>query len=95
MIQWNEHLINGARQAVRSGRTVRIHDAATEAPLGDIHLGHAGDVDQAVEAARLALPGWQRLGLVRGRPCCVRWRTRWKAWGRTWRTISRAKSACR
>lgn len=63
MIQWNEHYINGARCAVRTGRTMRVHDAATEAPLGDVHLGNAGDIEQAVEAARLALPGWQRIGL--------------------------------
>lgn len=63
MIQWNEHLINGTRRRVSDGRTVRILDAATEAPRGDVHLGNAADADQAVEAARLALPGWQRIGV--------------------------------
>ncbi len=63
MIQWNEHFIDGGRCQVRSGRTVRIHDAATEAPLGDVHLGSADDVDQAVAAARQALPAWQRMGV--------------------------------
>lgn len=63
MIQWNEHYINGARCAVHTDRTVRVHDAATEAPLGDVHLGNGAYIEQAVEAARLALPGWQRIGL--------------------------------
>lgn len=63
MIQWNEHLINGTRCPVRSGRTVQVHDAATEALLGDVHLGNPGDVDRAVKAASLALPAWQRIGV--------------------------------
>lgn len=63
MIQWNEHFIDGARQTVRASRTVRIHDAATEVPLGEVHLGSAADTDRAVAAARAALPAWQRLGV--------------------------------
>lgn len=63
MIEWNQHFIDGQRCAVSDGRTVRIHDAATEAPLGDVHLGNARDVDQAVKAAARALTAWQRLGV--------------------------------
>lgn len=63
MIQWDAHFINGGRCQVRHGRTVRIQDAATEAPLGDVHLGNAADVDQAVAAAQQALADWQRLGV--------------------------------
>lgn len=63
MIEWNQHFIDGQRCAVSDGRTVRIHDAATEAPLGDVHLGNARDVDQAVKAAARALAAWQRLGV--------------------------------
>jgi len=63
MIEWNQHFIDGQRCAVSDGRTVRIHDAATEAPLGDVHLGNARDVDQAVKAAASALTAWQRLGV--------------------------------
>jgi aldehyde dehydrogenase (NAD+)/betaine-aldehyde dehydrogenase len=63
MIEWNQHFIDGHRCAVSDGRTVRIHDAATEAPLGDVHLGNARDVDQAVKAAARALTAWQRLGV--------------------------------
>lgn len=62
MIQWDQHFIDGARVQVRTGRTARIHDAATELPLGDVHLGSATDVDRAVAAARQALPAWQRMG---------------------------------
>jgi aldehyde dehydrogenase (NAD+)/betaine-aldehyde dehydrogenase len=63
MIEWNQHFIDGQRCAVSDGRTVRIHDAATEAPLGDVRLGNARDVDQAVKAAASALAAWQRLGV--------------------------------
>lgn len=63
MIEWNEHFIDGARRRVGAGRTVRIHDAATEAPLGDVHLGREADVGRAVRAAARALPGWQAMGV--------------------------------
>ncbi|WP_404993464.1 aldehyde dehydrogenase family protein [Cupriavidus pauculus] len=63
MIEWNQHFIDGQRCAVSDGRTVRIHDAATETPLGDVHLGNARDVGQAVKAAASALTAWQRLGV--------------------------------
>ncbi|MBU66797.1 MAG: aldehyde dehydrogenase family protein [Cupriavidus sp.] len=63
MIEWNQHFIDGQRCAVSDGGTVCIHDAATEAPLGDVHLGNARDVDQAVKAAARALAAWQRLGV--------------------------------
>ncbi|RZT35474.1 aldehyde dehydrogenase family protein [Cupriavidus agavae] len=63
MIQWDEHFIDGARCQVGGGRTVPIHDSATEAILGDVHLGSASDVQRAVDAARRALPDWQRIGV--------------------------------
>lgn len=70
MKQLTEHYIGGARRSIRHGETIRVHDAATEAPLADVRLGDAGDVNDAVQAAAQALPAWQGLD-VRERATCL------------------------
>ena len=54
----SEFFINGAWVAPSSPRTIPVIDPATEAPIGDVALGSAADVDKAVAAARAAFPGF-------------------------------------
>jgi aldehyde dehydrogenase (NAD+) len=54
-------LIGGKWVKSSSGETLENINPATEAPLGLFQAGTAHDVDQAVEAAEKALPGWRDL----------------------------------
>ncbi|SMH62743.1 aldehyde dehydrogenase family protein [Azospirillum agricola] len=50
--------IDGAWRPAQSGRTLEVLDPADGAVLATIARGEAGDIDEAVRAARAALPGW-------------------------------------
>ncbi|WP_437883299.1 aldehyde dehydrogenase family protein [Pseudomonas sp. LRF_L74] len=50
--------IDGRWQAAPGRPRQTVIDPSTEQPLGEVALGDAQDVEQAVQAARRALPGW-------------------------------------
>jgi acyl-CoA reductase-like NAD-dependent aldehyde dehydrogenase len=50
--------IGGRWRPARGGRRAPISDPATGTPVGSTALAGAGDIDDAVAAARKALPGW-------------------------------------
>jgi aldehyde dehydrogenase (NAD+) len=50
--------INGRWQAAMDRPRQAVIDPSTEQPLGEIALGNEEDVEQAVQAARRALPAW-------------------------------------
>ncbi len=52
-------LIGGAWQSAEGGRTLGTLDPATGEEIGRIAFASAGDVDQAVIAARVAFDGWR------------------------------------
>jgi aldehyde dehydrogenase (NAD+) len=54
--------IDGAWREPRGGEYFDTHNPATNQPLARIAQAGADDVDDAVAAARAALPGWQALG---------------------------------
>jgi len=54
----SEFFIDGAWVAPASLRTIAVIDPSTEAPLGEVALGSAADVDKAVAAARAAFEGF-------------------------------------
>jgi aldehyde dehydrogenase (NAD+) len=53
------HFINGTWQAPAAGGTFDTTDPSTGEKLATVAQGSAADVDNAVKAARAALPGWQ------------------------------------
>lgn len=53
-----EFFIDGAWVAPSTRRTIPVIDPSTEAPLGEVALGSAADVDKAVVAARRAFNGY-------------------------------------
>ena len=53
------HFINGAWQAPASGTYFETADPSTGEKLATVAQGSATDVDNAVKAARAALPAWQ------------------------------------
>jgi aldehyde dehydrogenase (NAD+) len=55
------HFIAGKWQPPAEGKYFDTADPATGEKIADIAQGSAADVDAAVEAARAALPGWQKL----------------------------------
>ncbi|MDX2158584.1 MAG: aldehyde dehydrogenase family protein [Hyphomicrobiaceae bacterium] len=55
-----EFFIDGSWVAPTSQRTIPVIDPATEAPLGEVALGSAADVDKAVAAARAAFEGFSQ-----------------------------------
>jgi aldehyde dehydrogenase (NAD+) len=59
------HFIGGQRQAPAEGNYFETNDPSTGEKLADVAQGSAADVDSAVQAARAALPGWQKLSSVR------------------------------
>lgn len=54
----HDHWIGGTGVAPAAGRYLAGTDPATREPGDEIAAGTAADVDRAVEAARLAQPGW-------------------------------------
>jgi len=54
----NEIYVDGAWEASSGAGTIAVIDATTEATLGHVPEGTADDVNRAVAAARIALPGW-------------------------------------
>ncbi|MBP2231273.1 aldehyde dehydrogenase (NAD+) [Azospirillum agricola] len=60
--------IDGAWRPAQSGRTLEVLDPADGLVLATIARGEAGDIDEAVRAARAALPGWADcVPVLRGR----------------------------
>jgi len=55
------HFINGAWQAPAAGNYFDTKDPSTSEKLAAVAQGSAADVDNAVRAARAALPAWQSL----------------------------------
>src|SRR2546423_14602986 len=55
------HFINGAFRAPAEGQYFETSDPSTGEALAKAAQGSAADVDAAVKAARVALPGWQAL----------------------------------
>ncbi len=53
-----ELFIGGAWRSARLGRRLPILDPATGDPVGSTAIADAGDIADAVDAARRALPGW-------------------------------------
>ncbi|MEO1688245.1 MAG: aldehyde dehydrogenase family protein, partial [Pseudomonadota bacterium] len=56
----SQHYIDGAWVDPVAPRPFRILDPALNAPVGEVALGDAADVDAAVAAARRAFDGWSR-----------------------------------
>src|SRR3712207_4901767 len=59
------HLIGGRPGPSKSGETFVTYDPSTGAPMADVALGRAAEVDAAVDAAREALPSWRRMDPMR------------------------------
>jgi aldehyde dehydrogenase (NAD+) len=55
------HFINGKWQAPAEGKYFETVDPSSGEKLADVAQGSAEDIDAAVKAARIALPGWQVL----------------------------------
>src|SRR5256886_10980583 len=55
------HFINGAFCAPAEGQYFETNDPSSGEALAKAAQGSAADVDAAVKAARVALPGWQAL----------------------------------
>lgn len=53
-----QFFIDGAWVAPQTTRTIAVVDPATEAPIGEVSIGTAADVDKAVAAARRAFDGF-------------------------------------
>ena len=63
-----QHFIDGRFQPGHSGETFRDYNPATGDAVGEVALGGAEDVDQAVTAARRSFPTWSSMSLAeRGR----------------------------
>lgn len=63
-------MIDGAWHDAQDGRTIAVHDPATEEKIGDIAAASQADVDRAVQAAHRTFesPAWQKMRpLDRGR----------------------------
>src|ERR1700741_621407 len=67
-LQWLErykrrfgHFIGGDWKAPKEGKYFETADPSTGEKLAEVAQGSAADVDVAVNAARVALPGWQGL----------------------------------
>jgi len=55
------HFIDGAFIDGNSGRTISLHNPATDQICGHIQAGDAADVKRAIDAAHRAFPGWARM----------------------------------
>jgi len=55
------HFVNGSWQAPIDGKYFETADPSTGEKLAEVAQGSATDIDDAVKAARAALPGWQAL----------------------------------
>ena len=64
--------INGQFTGAASGRTIDVHDPATEEVIERVPAGDAADVDAAVSAASAAFPAWRSLGAGRARRAAAR-----------------------
>jgi acyl-CoA reductase-like NAD-dependent aldehyde dehydrogenase len=53
-----KNYIGGGWTPSASDRSIDVVNPATEAVIDQVPAGHPADVDQAVHAARNALPGW-------------------------------------
>lgn len=52
------NIINGQRRGAGAGGVDRVIDPRTEEPLWEVPIGSSEDLEDAVTAARAALPGW-------------------------------------
>ena len=52
------HFIHGQPVAVKSGRSQPVFNPATGAPVAEVGLGSADEVNAAVAAASAAAPAW-------------------------------------
>ena len=59
------HFVNGQSVAGTSGRTGKVFNPATGEQSGEVDLASADEVDNAVAAARAALPAWRSTSLSR------------------------------
>src|SRR4051794_38583817 len=59
------HWIGGRRYEGRSGRSGAVYNPATGQQTGAVDFATAEEVDQAVQAARQALPAWRALSLAK------------------------------
>jgi aldehyde dehydrogenase (NAD+) len=50
--------IGGCWRRAEGGGQIAVHDSATEEELGRVPSGTVADIDEAISAARSALPGW-------------------------------------
>ncbi|MFT4201553.1 aldehyde dehydrogenase [Gordonia sp. (in: high G+C Gram-positive bacteria)] len=57
----SEHFINGEFRPAHSNARIELVDPATEEVFGSTAFGDAADVDDAVRAAKAALPAWSAL----------------------------------
>jgi aldehyde dehydrogenase (NAD+) len=55
------HFIDGAWRVPAEGKYFETADPSAGAPLAEVAQGSAADIDAAVNAARKALPAWQKL----------------------------------
>src|SRR5438105_4522462 len=55
------HFIGGTWHAPAEGKYFETTDPSTGETLAEVAQGSAADVDAAVNSARTALPGWQKL----------------------------------
>jgi malonate-semialdehyde dehydrogenase (acetylating)/methylmalonate-semialdehyde dehydrogenase len=69
------HWIDGRAQEGRSGRSAPVFDPATGAQSAAVALAERAEVDEAVRAARRALPAWRELSMSRRTELFFRIRT--------------------
>ncbi|MEA3495808.1 MAG: aldehyde dehydrogenase family protein [Bacteroidota bacterium] len=58
MLSYNRVYINGQWGSADGSERIAVINPATEAVVGEVPAGTVGDIDQAVQAARAALPSW-------------------------------------
>ena len=63
MSSYDQHYYDGAWQASSGTETVAVISSATEAEVGRVPRGTAGDVDHAVKAARRGFEAWSRVSV--------------------------------
>ena len=59
------HWIAGSSYAGRSGRSGPVYNPATGQQTGAVDFATAEEVDQAVRAAKAALPAWRALSIAK------------------------------
>src|SRR5919204_1555565 len=59
------HWIGGRSVAGESGRSGAVYNPATGRQTGEVDFATRDEVDQAVQAAKAAFPGWRAVSLAR------------------------------